>query len=776
MPNGNYELSIYAPNYIKIDGIRVSVPSTNNDYKLDRYKGSITFSVPYIDMGAIIANNIVTFSIDTKGNNELTWKIDNDNRTWIKSIEPKEGKGDKNILLEIDRNRIKANRENNYATITVSSTMPGDVSNDRLLLTVTETGNGVNLSELTIQEEKVVIAPTSATIPCEILNSRIINDRYEVGIIYSSTNKYPDDKDGTREKATTIEGSSFVSELKLEPNTQYWAIAYAYNESKTPKYYWGNKVITFKTSTTLPAVKMLSVDTTATTATFYAEISNIGIPEYISRGFVYHTTQAPTTENAIEVLPIEKNEHNIFSGKATKIEFNKNYWVRSYANNNDTTIYSLPLSFKAKMTMPTFSTPIVTFKNINSGLATFKCTITNIGDPGYTSRGFVYGINRPTTKENAIGMISVEGSMTADEFEKQVTNIQEGKIYYVYAYAENENYTEYSNEYATLDFQAKAPTLTTPILKEKNMVSGTAIFESTITLGDLSCVERGFVCGVNRNPRIENNQNIKILSGSGGGIYSGSFINIPEGRYFVCAYAKTSNGKFYYSSSDAELNLMKIDPKVSTSKVTDFGYDYAVLNGYMLNTGDPIYDACGFIYSTNSNLPLSQWVELSVTRNKIVGTYSYKLESLTHGTAYYVRTFVKVGEVYFYGDEILFETQAYYKKVPNTNIIMQMYDISTGSNWEEARQLCEASNAGEYNSGWRLPTIGELSAIYSMYSANILKGNFCTDLTDCKYWSSTFMDMVGGDKNYQTYIFSLGMSFWDATYVSNHVRCVRTLP
>ena len=774
MPNGRYELSIYAKGYQKLDGLEVSAPSDKNQYKLEENNGSLSFSVPYIDMGHITTSNIAVFSVNTGGNSNAGWTIKYDNRNWIKEVRPTDGDGEKTILVEIDRDRIKHDDKYNYAKIMLESTVDG--SHDQLLLTVTETGNGVNLANLTIQEEKIVITPISAKIPCEILNSGIIKEGYEVGIIYSATNKHPDDKNGTREKAQTIDKSSFISELELKSNTQYWAIAYAYNESKTPKYYWSNEVITFKTGSSPPSIRMGKIETTATSATFNAEITDMGDPEYAERGYVYHTSQKPTKENSLEYLPAEKDGRNEFSAKATKIELNKEYWVSVYASSKDTLVYTLPVSFKAKIAKPTFSTPSVVSKNINMGTAIFKCSIENIGDPAYTSRGFVYGINRPIIKENAIGIIQADGSEIANEFQKQTANIQEGKIYYIYAYAENENYTEYSKEYATLDFQAKTPTLTAPVLKEKDIGAGAARFESTITLGDLPCIERGFVYGTNRNPRIESNSQNITISGTGGGVYSASFTNIPEGIYYVCAYVKTSDNETHYSTNDTELNFKIVPPVVSTDEIIEFEYDYAMLRGTISNTGEPIYDDCGFIYSTKSTNPLSEWKELLVTRNKTVGTYPYKLDGLNHGTRYYVRAYVKTGNKITYGDEVSFETKAYYKRVPNTNIIMQMYDISTGSNWGEACQLCEASKAGEYNSGWRLPTIGELSAIYSMYSANVLNGNFCTDLTNCTCWSSTFHSVLSGDKYYETYIFSLGMSFWDRDYISNSVRCVRTLP
>lgn len=244
IPNGRYELFIYADGFIKKNSIPVTVPNnTEETYTLESYKGSINFNKPYIDMGPVTNRTTDVFAVHTPADN--TWEIvyDKEKFNWITSIDPMNGKGEKSIRLTITREPDRLRKENNYAVLSIRSLT--DASHDELLLTVTETGYG-NLANLAMQEEKISITSSSATIPCEILNPDIVNKGYEVGVIYSSTNENPGQND-TREKATKIEGYSYSVQLNIKANTQYWAIAYAYDTS-TKEYYWSDRIIQFTTN------------------------------------------------------------------------------------------------------------------------------------------------------------------------------------------------------------------------------------------------------------------------------------------------------------------------------------------------------------------------------------------------------------------------------------------------------------------------------------------------------------------------------------------------
>jgi hypothetical protein len=98
------------------------------------------------------------------------------------------------------------------------------------------------------------------------------------------------------------------------------------------------------------------------------------------------------------------------------------------------------------------------------------------------------------------------------------------------------------------------------------------------------------------------------------------------------------------------------------------------------------------------------------------------------------------------------------------NLMIQKTDLSSGTDWNSAKSLCANSRIGGY-SNWRLPTIGELSFLYTN-KAKI--GGFGSG----SYWSSSTYN-----SNYPYYYdFDSGEQDWGTNSDSYRVRAVRTLP
>ena len=188
------------------------------------------------------------------------------------------------------------------------------------------------------------------------------------------------------------------------------------------------------TSGDRPKLEMYdATEVRAYSATLNAEVTFVGKPEYIERGFVYGTTVNPTTENNLEKVSVPKNSTAKYSATIENLNINTSYYARAYAITALGTTYSSTNKvFTTHAILPEVTTLEPT--DIEGTTATFKGTIVSGGEPVYNECGFVYGTSpNPTINDNKVIMdISGEGTFTL--YRTGLPN----KTYYVRAYAINE--------------------------------------------------------------------------------------------------------------------------------------------------------------------------------------------------------------------------------------------------------------------------------------------------------------------------------------------------
>jgi Mn-containing catalase len=96
-------------------------------------------------------------------------------------------------------------------------------------------------------------------------------------------------------------------------------------------------------------------------------------------------------------------------------------------------------------------------------------------------------------------------------------------------------------------------------------------------------------------------------------------------------------------------------------------------------------------------------------------------------------------------------------------------DFAEQMSWESAIEACE-----KLGSGWRLPTIEELEAMYEELHKKG-QGNF-SDSDDSDYWSSTVKNPTENDGRGAYYVtFSDGGTYCASMYHKHYVRAVRAL-
>ena len=319
----------------------------------------------------------------------------------------------------------------------------------------------------------------------------------ERGFVYGLTHN-PTIDDTKRIVSGNASGVFSANISELVRNKIYYIRAYATNAVGTS---YGEEVVLDFTAV-MPVVNTSAVTAKnigAGTATFNGTIVSVGDPAYTERGFVYGLTHNPTIDDMKKV--VSGNASGVFSANISELVMNKIYYIRAYATNAVGTSYGEEVVLDFNAVMPVVTTSAVTAKNIGAGSATFNGSITSVGDPVYTERGFVYGLTHSPTIDDTKKVVSGSGTGT---FSANVTELSVNKIYYIRAYATNVQGTVYGSE-VSADFSAVMPVLTTSAVTSISIGGGTATFNGSITsVGDPAYTERGFVYGTVHNPTVEN--------------------------------------------------------------------------------------------------------------------------------------------------------------------------------------------------------------------------------------------------------------------------------
>ena len=79
------------------------------------------------------------------------------------------------------------------------------------------------------------------------------------------------------------------------------------------------------------------------------------------------------------------------------------------------------------------------------------------------------------------------------------------------------------------------------------------------------------------------------------------------------------------------------------------------LNGTVAIAGNPPYDQRGFVYGTTVNPTASNGTVVTASGNG-TGKFSSKVSNLQDMKTYYIRAFVKVGKIYYYGENVTVNT------------------------------------------------------------------------------------------------------------------------
>jgi hypothetical protein len=286
-----------------------------------------------------------------------------------------------------------------------------------------------------------------------------------------------------------------------------------------------------------------------TSATLQANITAEGNPAYTERGFCYGTNSTPT---------IADNKYVVFGSGAgsylldiTGLNYQTTYYVRAYAMQNGEAIYGNTVSFTTYWESASVLTTGTT--NVVIGSARFNATVTNMGWPQYTERGFC--LLKKTYQEIQdspdafVPTISddcypVSGNGTG-AYSLTLTALDEQLVICVRPYLKQGT----NIVYGTTDYvlTATLPVVTTNAVENITATSAALIGRISVA-GYPTYTARGFVVAFNTNmPTLStpNTANVQV-SGDENGLFGINVINITSGTtYYVRAYATNSHGTVY---------------------------------------------------------------------------------------------------------------------------------------------------------------------------------------------------------------------------------------
>ena len=125
----------------------------------------------------------------------------------------------------------------------------------------------------------------------------------------------------------------------LTANTTYYVRAFATNGVGTS--YGSN--ITFKTLQQPSVTTSAVTNNTGATATFNGSLTVVGNPVITQKGFVYATTQNPTTSDSKAV--VSGTTTGAYSALVTGLTSGTTYYVRAFATNSTGTVYGAQVDF-----------------------------------------------------------------------------------------------------------------------------------------------------------------------------------------------------------------------------------------------------------------------------------------------------------------------------------------------------------------------------------------------------------------------------------------------
>jgi uncharacterized protein (TIGR02145 family) len=362
------------------------------------------------------------------------------------------------------------------------------------------------------------------------------------------------------------------------------------------------------------------------------QISNLGGNTVVQYGHCWDIASKPDINDSLTMT--SGNPQNLeFTSNLTNLNSAKKYFVRAYCKLANTTVYSDEIEVT---TLKTGKPLVVTMTISDITISSARCEGKVTADSGLVviEKGVIWDTVQVFDVSSGFGKMI--GGTGTGQFSCQLNNLQEGKNYYIKAYATNQAGTGYGE---LMNFQ------TTPITLPE--VSTTEITQITtnsaqsggevINSGNGNVSLRGICWGADPGVMLGNCID-STQEGSGIGNFTSAISGLQDGIfYYVKAYATNEKGTAYgeeRSFQTVSINL----PTVTTAEVTNVTSTSAKCGGNVVNSGNGTVTARGVCWGLNSDITL-QNCQGFTTNGSGTGSFTSNVTGLTAGNTYFVRAY-----------------------------------------------------------------------------------------------------------------------------------------
>jgi len=366
---------------------------------------------------------------------------------------------------------------------------------------------------------------------------------------------------------------TFQSELEeLSSGTAYFIRSYFTYQNGT---IYGNKA----TLKTLKTGKPVIITSEVTNITLISAVcggnvvSDSGLFVTV-RGVCWDTINEFNIDDCLNKT-INGDSLGTFTSNITELSEGNDYFVKAYAMNEAGTSYGELKSFSTiPVTLPEVETSNVSDITTNSAIC--GGNVINNGNGTVTARGICWSNTENVSLENYEGI--TENGTGTGSFISNLTDLTDGTIYYVVAYAINEKGTGYGEVKSFTTVEITVPEVTTADVT--NITGNSAqCGGNVIGNGNGTVVSRGVCWNIIGNPTLSNCIGY-TTDGSGLGNYVSNIIGLNElTTYYVAAYATNEKGTSYGEVRTFETN--DDTPCDGLTNVEYFGQNYELVEiGY----------------------------------------------------------------------------------------------------------------------------------------------------------------------------------------------------
>ncbi|MBI9069916.1 MAG: hypothetical protein JEZ09_21670 [Salinivirgaceae bacterium] len=372
--------------------------------------------------------------------------------------------------------------------------------------------------------------------------------------------------------------------------------------------------------------------------TIVSDLAGFVITEH---GHCWALTQNPTTVNFKTTKGALTQVGDVIS-VLTNLSPNTTYYVRAYVTTIDGTAYGSQAILRTTKTgSPVVSTKEITNVTLNSAVS--GGIITLDGGASVTQRGVVWSENPTVTLESNLGRTS--NGTGIGEYTSEITNLTQGKTYYVKAYASNLNGTTYGELKQFTTVPIASPIVYSGVIS--NITQNSADMESEVMHeGNGNVIVRGVCWNTTGNPTLANSI-AHTTDGAGAGHYNSKIESLAAGTtYFVVAYASNENSIGYGEVKQFTTQTLTI-PEITTANISNITTNSAQVGGIVSGDGNGTVIARGICWNLTGAPSLQN--NLGFTSNGSgTGEFVADMTGLNDGTDYFVVAYAtnEVGMAY----------------------------------------------------------------------------------------------------------------------------------